>query len=1319
MSMLTRFARPSRITAAICVAVALAAIGTTAQSPPPYGVFDEGFEGEIWELRGTVDLPAIEPKVCDQAVDANGNPIIGPDGQPEQVCNFPSNFASGVAWIDGELYEVDFYSGATNKFNSQLQLVTTPFNDWSGAAGSPTAGWAPNEILGFDVQLNGSVDADGQPVLQKAVLVTDGYAGSRLFAFTTEGQHLFTVRLPNAPGDPAGLYPALNGAALRPGSYFSLDSRGSAPVLSLSGELAAAWPSYRGEYEGGALIYNGTTATFTFEPTAGLFDANQPARIVGGGVDGTFDATIWGVAYDDAGNFYTSDPKLALLHGYDSEYKPLFTTSSGDFDQLSGMSYWPNASGGRLLISLPDQNKAVAYRPTPTGAPTSSEYLFKLDGLGAVKGKPHNAVFDPVSGRIAVSDSGNNDIKVFQMPSLAIFGLNVKNAAGAALNNQPLCKGANYSVEFSITVPPDRSPVQLVTQQLQLAGELQPTMAASPLGAYGVQDVGDVQNAAVNPPVQPGQVIAYRYQLQAPNAEGEFDIEASALGSTTSVGAGGRYAPVTDVLKKRALVAVTDCSSGNQPPAIEARVPRPPTASGWTPMEGPFVVTLRATDPNGTVRSIGYKMTGANPTQSANPADGGWIYVSASGNSVDLPVTLMNPATTDIEFRAQDNNYVWSADGLLTLKLDNSVPRVSFCVPKNTAQVKPVSGGIEYWWNTNVSFPVIPTDLHDAPPVEPGLVAPLPRQLAADRASLVFNMEGQGQFATLYLEDHVGFLNSVPTNTAGGVCGNEEGGANVNIDKTRPTVTADPAATEIDASPIVVTVSGADPAPVEVADGSSRVPSGVRYVEYQFVPTSGPAGQVTRVEATSTLISIAESGELFFRAIDWAGNASEQSSRVYRKMNRNPVAEDDSYSVVEDTLLTIATPGVSGNDHDPEGSALNVILVSTVQQGSLTLNADGSFTYRPGANYFGPDSFTYKVNDGQADSNVATVSITVTAVNDPPVASDDSAGTVKNQPVTVAVLGNDTDPDGNPLTAALATPPSHGTVTLTANGSFSYLPAADYSGPDSFTYTASDGRGGSATATVTITVVAVNDPPTAANDAATTAEDTPVTIPVLGNDRDPDGDTLTVTVVTQPAAVTGRATLNADGTVTYTPALNYSGPATFTYTISDGKGSTATATVTVTVTAVNDAPVCSAALGGEIWPPNHKRFYVAGVNGLTDPEGDQITMAINGILQDEVLDSTGDGQFTPDGRFSGSVAWIRAERNGHGNKIAGDGRVYEILFTATDSKGASCTGSVLWGVPHDQGGRPQAYDSVVRYDSTGRVAGTVDKTQIHQKSPTP
>lgn len=297
--------------------------------------------------------------------------------------------------------------------------------------------------------------------------------------------------------------------------------------------------------------------------------------------------------------------------------------------------------------------------------------------------------------------------------------------------------------------------------------------------------------------------------------------------------------------------------------------------------------------------------------------------------------------------------------------------------------------------------------------------------------------------------------------------------------------------------------------------------------------------------------------------------------------NDAPVANADAYTTAEDTPLTVAAPGVLANDTDIDADSLTAVIATQPQHGTLTLNANGSFTYTPALNYNGPDSFTYYANDGTVNSNAAaTVTITVTEVNDLPVAVADAYTTAEDTPLTVAapgVLANDTDAEHDPLTAVVVAGPAHGSLTLNADGSFTYTPALNYNGADSFTYRANDGSSLSElAATVSITITPDNDLPVAVNDSYTTNEDTPLTVAapgVLGNDTDEEGDTLTAHLATPPSH--GALTLNANGGFTYTPALNYFGSDSFTYTASDAEGPSQPATVTITVISVNDAPVAN------------------------------------------------------------------------------------------------------------------------------------------------
>ena len=306
-------------------------------------------------------------------------------------------------------------------------------------------------------------------------------------------------------------------------------------------------------------------------------------------------------------------------------------------------------------------------------------------------------------------------------------------------------------------------------------------------------------------------------------------------------------------------------------------------------------------------------------------------------------------------------------------------------------------------------------------------------------------------------------------------------------------------------------------------------------------------------------------------------------------MNDAPVAVADSYATNEDTVLTVPATGVLANDSDVDGDPLASILVSGPAHGGLTLNANGSFTYTPNANYNGADSFTYKANDGLADSNVATVNITVNSVADAPVAVGDSYAVNEDAVLTVpatGVLANDSDGDGDPLTSILVSGPAHGVLTLNPNGSFTYTPNANYFGADSFTYKANDGLLDSGNATVSITVNPVNDAPVAVADSYATDFNTALIVTasgVLGNDTDIDGDPLHVSAVTTGPAH-GSLTLNANGSFTYTPDNGYVGADSFSYKANDGTMDSNIATVSLTVN------------GGQTYPGTPGNDTLTGTN---------------------------------------------------------------------------------------------------------------------------
>jgi len=182
-------------------------------------------------------------------------------------------------------------------------------------------------------------------------------------------------------------------------------------------------------------------------------------------------------------------------------------------------------------------------------------------------------------------------------------------------------------------------------------------------------------------------------------------------------------------------------------------------------------------------------------------------------------------------------------------------------------------------------------------------------------------------------------------------------------------------------------------------------------------------------------------------------------------------------------LVVLAAQGVLANDSDADNDTLVAQLVANVQHGSLVLSANGGFSYLPEADYCGADGFTYRAFDGQAQSAVATVSLSVACVNDPPVAMVDAYQAVEDLLLTVlavdGVLANDIDVDSDELTAQLVDDVQHGSLMLSDDGGFSYLPDANYCGADGFTYRAFDGQAQSAVTAVSLDVACVNDPPAA------------------------------------------------------------------------------------------------------------------------------------------------------------------------------------------------------------------------------------------------
>jgi len=396
--------------------------------------------------------------------------------------------------------------------------------------------------------------------------------------------------------------------------------------------------------------------------------------------------------------------------------------------------------------------------------------------------------------------------------------------------------------------------------------------------------------------------------------------------------------------------------------------------------------------------------------------------------------------------------------------------------------------------------------------------------------------------------------------------------------------------------------------------------------------------------------------------------------------NDPPVATDDSRSVSEDS--TGATVSVLGNDTDAESQTLSVSAVDTTGTTGLVTNNGTDVTYDPNGQFeylaagqTAADTFTYTVSDGHGGTDTATVTVTVTGVNDAPVARDDTASTTEASSVVVNVLANDTDAEGTVSISGIDTTGTLGSVTNNGDGTVTYDPngafenkGAEDAPTDTFTYTVSDGHGGTDAATVTVTVNGINDPPVAADDSPSVSEDsTGATVPVLANDTDAESQTLSVSAV-DTTGTTGLVTNNGTD-VTYDPngEFDYLGASdtatdTFTYTVSDGHGGTDTATVTVTVTGVNDAP---AGRDDSASTTEESSVLVYVLTNDSDAEGG--TVSISGIDTTGtvgLVTNNGDGTVTYDP--SGEFEYLGAS----------DTATDTFTYTITDGHGGTDTATV-------------------------------------------
>lgn len=308
---------------------------------------------------------------------------------------------------------------------------------------------------------------------------------------------------------------------------------------------------------------------------------------------------------------------------------------------------------------------------------------------------------------------------------------------------------------------------------------------------------------------------------------------------------------------------------------------------------------------------------------------------------------------------------------------------------------------------------------------------------------------------------------------------------------------------------------------------------------------------------TVTLTTVSAGSVALEGSSDFGNDANHDS--LFYLSNAAPTPSNDTVTTDEDTAVS---GNVLGNDSDPDGNPLTASVVTNPAHGTLSLGATGAFTYTPALDYHGSDSFEYAASDGVASTN-ATANITVTSVNDPPVAQSGSASTDEDQAVTITIA---TDVDSTALTAD-CTGGGDGTIVDNGDGTVTFTPAPNFNGTITLTCTATDDHGATTTtsATIVVGVTPVNDAPIANDDSAEVDQNGTVDVAVLGNDTDVDLDALSPTSIGSISPSGSSAVANPDGTVAFTPPSGYTGPASFTYKASDGSLTSNTATVSLTV----------------------------------------------------------------------------------------------------------------------------------------------------------
>ena len=402
-------------------------------------------------------------------------------------------------------------------------------------------------------------------------------------------------------------------------------------------------------------------------------------------------------------------------------------------------------------------------------------------------------------------------------------------------------------------------------------------------------------------------------------------------------------------------------------------------------------------------------------------------------------------------------------------------------------------------------------------------------------------------------------------------------------------------------------------------------------------PVNGTATLADSVLTYQPNINFSGTDATTYQASDGVSVSQETKITItVDSVNDPPIAQEATVNANEDTVISIILSAT-----DVENDTLSYSLASQPSHGAVTIEGAVA-TYRPALDYHGTDAFTFKVNDGTDDSNVASINLTIATSNDAPVAQDQTLSVSEDQTLALVLKAEDVDQDSLGYTV---TKPGQGQLSGTAPD-LTYRPNANYHGNDSFSFKASDGSLESSLATVTISVQSVNDTPQGVEQSIAVDEDGVGSILLVGSDA--DSDSLTFSLASQPSH--GSATLEG-AVVTYIPDTNHNGSDSFTFKVNDGTADSSTATISLTIAAINDAPVAQ----DQTLSVNEDQTLTL-VLDISDIDQDSLTYTVTQPSHGQLSGTAPDLTYRPNANYYGSDSF---------SFQASDGVVSSSLATVT------------------------------------------------------